>query len=91
MRVKKSNSSHATANFDLPGVGKQIAKHLARLNIFSVQDLLLHLPYRYQDRTCIQSIRELAPGKEAVIEGKITQVMTPMRGRAKLVCELSDA
>jgi ATP-dependent DNA helicase RecG len=74
----------------LAGVGKQIAKHLARLDIYSVQDLLFHFPSRYQDRTQIQALRYLKVGGDAVIEGIIKQVFNPGRGRTKLLCELRD-
>lgn len=72
------------------GVGKQIAKHLERLDIFSNHDLLFHLPYRYQDRTQIQSINEIVPGNEVVIEGIITNVTSLQKGKTKLLCELRD-
>lgn len=74
----------------LRGVGKAIEKHLSRLDIFSVQDLLLHLPARYQNRTQVESIRQTIPGTEAVIEGSIQSVDHPLRGRTKLLCELRD-
>ena len=73
----------------LPGVGKQIAKHLSRLNIHSVADLLFHLPIRYQDRTHIQPISLLSPG-EVVIEGEVTSAVSSSQGRTKLLCEMSD-
>src|SRR3990167_4544599 len=79
------------SKFKLRGVGKQIEKHLARLSIYSVQDLLLHLPYRYQDRTQIEPIRQVIPGEEAVIEGVVQSVGRPPKGRTKLLCELKDA
>jgi len=75
----------------LPGIGKQTAKHLARLEIHSVQDLLFHLPLRYQDRTQIQAIRQLVPDREAVVEGVITSVSRPEKGKTKLLVELRDA
>lgn len=90
MPAKKSHSSEHTPTFYLRGVGKQIAKHLARLEIYSPQDLLFHLPSRYQDRTHIEPIRELASGNEAVIEGVIHTVAVPQRGRTKMLCELRD-
>lgn len=74
----------------LRGVGKQIAKYLARLHIYSIQDLLFHLPYRYQDRTQRQTIRSLTPGNEALIEGIISEIFFPKRGRTKFLCELKD-
>jgi ATP-dependent DNA helicase RecG len=90
LSAKKIAEDNAAPAFQLRGVGKQIAKHLARLDIFSMQDLLLHLPARYQDRTVIQPIRRLIPDTEAVIEGVIQSVSIPRRGRSKLICELSD-
>lgn len=88
MSRKKQETN--TADFGLQGVGKQIAKHLSRLNIFTVEDLLLHLPMRYQDRTHIEMSRYLMPDREAVVEGTIKQVSFPERGRTKLLCELRD-
>ena len=72
------------------GVGKAIEKHLARLEIHTAQDLLFHLPARYQDRTQIELIRQVIPGHEAVIEGVIQSVGRPASGRTKLICELRD-
>lgn len=90
MRGKKSNKSGTVPAFGLRGVGSQIAKHLSRLDIHSVQDLLFHLPLHYQDRTRLQTIREAVPGGEAVVEGVITHTGVPGRGRTKLLCEMQD-
>ena len=43
----------------LKGVGPRVAERLARLSIHTVQDLLFHLPLRYQDRTRIVPIGSL--------------------------------
>lgn len=82
--------SKQTSSFGLRGVGPAIEKHLARMQIYSPQDLLLHLPLRYQDRTRVQAIRQLKPGEEAVIEGEIKSITKPPRGRTKLLIELQD-
>ena len=74
----------------LSGVGQRIAERLARLGIHSVQDLLFHLPFRYQDRTHVHSITTLTPGDHVVIEGEITSVTAPKGGRTKLLCRLED-
>ncbi len=76
--------------FGLRGVGPQVAKHLARLNIFSVQDLLFHLPMRYQDRTKIYHIRQLMVGENAVVEGEIAAISKPLHGKTKLLITLQD-
>lgn len=76
--------------FKLRGVGPQIASHLARLDIYSVRDLLLHLPSRYQDRTRIQPMRKLRVGQEVVVEGVVRSVTRPPRGKTKVLIELCD-
>lgn len=74
----------------LTGVGQRIAERLARLSIQNVQDLLFHLPLRYQDRTHIYPIANITPGDHVVIEGEIVMVSAPKGGRTKLLCRLED-
>lgn len=85
-----SKAKPTTSSLQLKGVGKQIAKHLAKLEIHTLSDLLFHLPYRYQDRTHLQPIRSLIPNTEVVVEGTITAVTSVQKGRTKLLCELRD-
>lgn len=77
-------------SFKLRGIGPKTANHLARLNINSVRDLLLHLPSRYQDRTLVQAMRQLIVGSEAVVEGVVHTVQQPLRGKTKVLIELRD-
>ncbi len=74
----------------LTGVGQRIAERLARLGIQCVQDLLFHLPFRYQDRTRLHPIATITPGDHVLIEGEIITVSTPKGGRTKLLCRLED-
>jgi len=53
------------------GVGEERARLLARLDIFTVEDLLLHKPRRYDDRRRFLSIRDLQLGEPATVRGKI--------------------
>lgn len=55
----------------LKGVGPGLAASLARLNIHRVMDLLLHLPFRYQDRTRAVPLGELRPGRECLVQGRV--------------------
>ena len=55
----------------LTGVGPRVRDRLHRLGIRSVQDLLFHLPVRYQDRTRLVPLAELRPGAEALVEGEV--------------------
>ena len=49
----------------LRGVGPSLAASLARLGIHRVMDLLLHLPFRYQDRTNAIPLGSLRPAGNA--------------------------
>jgi ATP-dependent DNA helicase RecG len=55
----------------LRGVGAERAAQLARLQICTVEDLLLHRPRRYEDRTRFQPIAELIVNEPALTRGKV--------------------
>lgn len=79
----------------LKGVGPAVAERLARLQIFTVQDLLFHMPLRYEDRTRVVPVGSLRPGLAAVFEGVIEHAEVRYggargRGRRMLLCYLSD-
>ena len=71
-------------------MGDQTAGRLARLGIFTVQDLLFHLPLRYQDRTKVTALGELRPAMEAVVVGKIELAEIGYGRRRSLLCRISD-
>jgi ATP-dependent DNA helicase RecG len=56
---------------ELPGVGPERAAQLARLKLFSVEDLLLHRPNRHEDRRHLLTIRQLELGQPATTRGRI--------------------
>lgn len=74
-----------------PGVGPQLAGRLAKLDIHGPQDLLLHLPLRYEDETHCAAIAELSPGVPQQIEGVVTDCEIRLRGRRQLVAQVADA
>ncbi len=55
----------------LKGVGPRLAPALAKAGLLTVEDVLFHLPRRYEDRTNIPSIAYLRPGKFATIRGRV--------------------
>ncbi|ACE62565.1 ATP-dependent DNA helicase RecG [Actinobacillus pleuropneumoniae] len=74
----------------LSGVGVAIAEKLSRIGINNVQDLLFHLPYRYEDRTRITPIIDVRPESFSTIEG-IVQVTEVQFGRRPILSTvLSD-
>jgi ATP-dependent DNA helicase RecG len=74
----------------LKGVGPRMAEKLARFSIQSVQDLLFHLPLRYQDRTKITAITALHAGADAVIQGVIKSTNVAYGRRRSLVVKIQD-
>ena len=74
----------------LKGIGQAQSQKLNRLGIYSIQDLLLHLPHRYEDRTRITPIAALNVEQGAVIEGDVVQVAVQFGRRRSLVVTLRD-
>ena len=74
----------------LRGVGPRMAEKLSALGIEQVQDLLFHLPLRYQDRTRISPIAALREGADAVTEGEVRLADIAYGRRRSLVCRLQD-
>ena len=74
----------------LKGVGPKLADRLRRLGIASAEDVLLHLPLRYQDRTRVTPINQAQPGDEAQIEAEVVSSEVTARGRRFLLCHLTD-
>lgn len=74
----------------LSGVGPQLAARLARLDLHRVEDLLFHLPHRYQDRTRLTPIGQLCPGHEALVEGEVQFSEIAPGRRRTLLCRISD-
>jgi ATP-dependent DNA helicase RecG len=74
----------------LKGVGPKLADKLKRLGLQTVQDVLFHLPLRYQDRTRLLRMGSLRPGMEAAVEGEIELADVVYRGRRSLICRVSD-
>ncbi|MFM8354286.1 MAG: ATP-dependent DNA helicase RecG [Gammaproteobacteria bacterium] len=74
----------------LKGVGPALAQTLARLDLLSVGDLLLHLPHRYEDRSTIVPIAQLQPGQPALIEGRVLRTHIGSGQRRNLECVVAD-
>ena len=65
----------------MKGVGPKLAPLFHKLNIFTVEDLLYHLPRRYEDRTRIPPINRIHPGQHVTIRGTLRNVSSrPISG-----------
>jgi len=74
----------------LKGVGPGIAARLEKLDIHSLQDLLFHLPMRYQDRTRVTPIARTRPGQDVMLEGNIISCEVELGRRRSLCCRIRD-
>ena len=80
--MSKPCSIQSVAGLDTPvmyvrGVGPKVAELLAAKGIETAEDLLYHLPFRYEDRQNPRSLDELVPGEMA-------SVIAEVRGSALL-------
>ena len=75
----------------LKGVGPALTSKLSRLGIASVQDILFHLPFRYEDRTSVTPIGSVRPGDSYVLEGDIIKCDVAFGRRRSLVARLRDS
>ncbi|MFA5084169.1 MAG: GxxExxY protein [Candidatus Paceibacterota bacterium] len=63
-----------TSLSEIHGIGPKFLERLKKLEIESVEDLLRHFPFRYEDFSRIYNIAELKAGQQATIKGIITNV-----------------
>ncbi|PLT26814.1 ATP-dependent DNA helicase RecG [Pseudoalteromonas sp. MelDa3] len=75
---------------ELKGVGPKMAERLLKLGILTVQDMLFHLPLRYEDRTRLYAINELALHSHVSVEATIETSQITFGKRRMLVCQIND-
>lgn len=75
---------------ELHGVGPALSAKLADCGVFRVEDLLFHLPLRYQDRTRVTPIGAARDGEDVVIEGVIRGADVAFQRRRNLVVRVQD-
>ncbi|MDH5301104.1 MAG: ATP-dependent DNA helicase RecG [Gammaproteobacteria bacterium] len=91
--IASTTSSDSLAQWPLtrlPGVGPKVAEKLQKLQLHSVQDVLFHLPYRYQDRTRLTPIGSLRPQTEALLQGEVLLSQVQFGKRRSLLVRISD-
>jgi ATP-dependent DNA helicase RecG len=74
----------------LSGVGPAQAAKLARLGLENLQDLLLHLPLRYEDRTRLYAINDVSPGMFVTVQGEVLASEINFGRRRMLTCRIRD-
>lgn len=74
----------------LSGVGASQAGKLAKMGLETIQDLLLHLPLRYEDRTRLYRIGDLLPGLSVTVEGEVIRSDISFGRRRMMTCQITD-
>ncbi len=77
----------------LQGVGPGRADALRRLGIFTVRDLIHHIPHRYEDASTLVPVAKLKVGDEATIVGRVISkgIIPTRRGLRVFQAVLKDA
>ena len=79
---------------ELPGIGPQRAKLLAKLDLVTIEDALVrHLPLRHEDRSQVIPLGRITVGEARTCAGTIAGISPPPRGRGRmpLVVTIRDA
>ena len=87
--AQPSRSRPPSSSSDSP-IAEGLDKRFRRLGLRSADDLLLHLPLRYEDETRLTPIARLADGVVAQVQGEIVAREPGLRGRRPLVARLRD-
>jgi ATP-dependent DNA helicase RecG len=66
------------------------SERLARIGIRREEDLVLHLPLRYEDRTRVTPLAQVKVGETAQTEGIVVSAEIQYRPRRQLVCLIRD-
>ncbi|RZG79250.1 ATP-dependent DNA helicase RecG [Acinetobacter sp. WCHAc060033] len=74
----------------LQGVGNAAAALLEKLNIFTTDDLLFHLPRDYEDRSTIITMNQLQVGRSYLMEGVVKSIDMPPGKRKSMAILLQD-
>lgn len=75
---------------DLKGVGEKMAEKLAKLGLSTIEDLLFHLPSRYEDRTQLYSLNQITPGDHVSFIATIENCEVTHGRRSMMVCHVYD-
>ncbi len=93
--VRNAGSARPALTLDselryLKGVGPRGAELLAGLGLKRVQDLLFHLPLRYEDRTRVTALRDLREGRPALVVCRVEANRIKFGRRRSLLITVTD-
>lgn len=68
----------------LDGVGAKSAERLARLGIYTLEDMLFHIPRRYEDYSQLLPIREVRYGERVSVAGSVSSKSSRRAGKRRM-------
>jgi len=74
----------------LKGVGPSLQNKLLKIGIKTIEDIVFHLPYRYEDRTRTSPIGSVVTGGAYLLEGRISEIKIIYGRRRSLLAFLED-
>ncbi|TRX55100.1 ATP-dependent DNA helicase RecG [Thalassomonas sp. M1454] len=74
----------------LKGVGPGVASKLEKIGLKTLQDVLFHLPLRYEDKTRVSKIRDLMPGMHTGVIGNVIDSQVSFGRRKMLLVKIND-
>ncbi|SRR5581483_3004209 len=93
LNFRESLSALRTSVRFLKGVGPARAAQLEAFGLRTIEDLLYHLPFRYEDRRSVVKVRDARVGDEATFIGKLIALgkhFNPRRRQRMLTAMLDD-
>jgi ATP-dependent DNA helicase RecG len=69
----------------VPGIGEVTAKKLGKLGIYSIFDLLFHLPFRYEDRSLISTLALCQPGEVVTVIVSLDSIKNEYTKSGKII------
>ncbi|HVE50109.1 MAG TPA: ATP-dependent DNA helicase RecG [Casimicrobiaceae bacterium] len=79
-----------TVESPAPAKAQGLADRLVKLGIAREEDLVLHLPLRYEDHTRLQRIADIKAGDTVQVEGIVVNTDIQYRPRRQLVCLIGE-
>ncbi|HJU24069.1 MAG TPA: ATP-dependent DNA helicase RecG [Casimicrobiaceae bacterium] len=85
-----SRAKRSASRPDSRSKGNAIADKLARIGVSRDEDLVLHLPLRYEDHTRIVALHDARVGETIQTEGVVARADIQYRPRRQFVCAIRD-
>ncbi|NJA88606.1 ATP-dependent DNA helicase RecG [Rhodocyclus tenuis] len=89
--AQKASTAAMPPDAEMLAVSPALRGRLLSLGLRRQDDLVLHLPLRYEDETSLSTIAEAAPGVSVQLEVEVLDVSVQYRPRRQLLARTADA